>query len=156
MEENLFERTDVRETPKDTEATMTTAESTGAQTLGSEEGWTDVTGCTKTIITEGETTIAVFGNVQGDFPAAIQNHGVGVKILVDAVDKAERAEVKNYSVNLAANNKLNVPIQYCGVLAAGSHTIKLQAYGYEDGAGTKVTLPSGYSSLVIIADKVFR
>jgi len=151
---DLFTRTDVRETPSDTEVTILSQVSTGAQTIDVADGWVDITGATITFKVSEKTTIAVFGNVQAEFPATITDHGLGVRIDRGGVVKVTRTTKHYFNVALAANNKLNVPIQYVETLNAGTYTIHLEAYGYEDGAGTKVTLPSGYAHLMILLDKV--
>jgi hypothetical protein len=153
-DDGLFLRNDVRETPSDTEATIQHVVSTGAQTIDTADGWVNVTGATLTIVVPEKTTIAVFGNVQAEFPAAIQDFGLGVRIDRGGAVKATRTQRFNYSANIANTTKVNVPVQFVETLNAGTHTIKLQAYGYEDGVGTKVTLPAGSASLMLILDKV--
>lgn len=129
-------QTDVRETPKDTEAETEFAnKSSGTQTLTN--SYSDVDGVSITFSLDGETVIAIMASLEMSFASGLDPSGGAIIIDIDSseVSASEREIYKDYNTATGGVNQDTFYTQYVDVLAKGSHTIKLKAKSRTAGVG---------------------
>jgi len=153
---------DVRETPTVAALEAEYQESTAAQNLTGAGGWTDVTGATITLTLESARSLLIMGNIQAIMPASEDQMGCGISIVVDgtrdvstarnvAFDLYDEIDSNDVVATDSASTKIICSTQLLTSLGGGSHTIKLQANSWIDGAvGWGAQLPEGKSSIMIL------
>ena len=154
--------TDVRETPTADSVAAYYQASTAAQNLTVAGGFDDITGVTKTITLSSTKNVIIFGNVRAILPAAEQDVGCEVGVVIDTVSKTDSRRKSSFELYEKATGSevapvdstdtiVNVAVQFHTTLGAGSHTIKLEAQSVDDGAvGWGAQLPDGKANMIIL------